>query len=149
MVYVTDHVEKNERKEFLVHAHSIVSYYRGKYVIESLFREIKSAVELRPFFVWKEDHVKAHYDVAVMAAYINHYICAHLNKLHGEGVQIIPTEYYDELEKNSRVVILKDKFGNSVRKAKPLSNTFKQALACLRLERLSLPSAHASFGVCY
>lgn len=47
--------------EQMVHA------YRQKYLIESAFREMKTALKLRPWFVYKESHVRAHYTVCVLA----------------------------------------------------------------------------------
>jgi transposase len=41
--------------------------YRQKYLIENAFREMKSILKLRPWFVYKDDHVRAHYTVCVVA----------------------------------------------------------------------------------
>ena len=41
--------------------------YRQKYLIESAFREMKSILKLRPWFVYKEAHIRAHYTICVLA----------------------------------------------------------------------------------
>jgi len=41
--------------------------YRQKFLIESAFREMKSILKLRPWFVYKEAHIRAHYTICVLA----------------------------------------------------------------------------------
>jgi transposase len=48
-------------------AEQMVHAYRQKYLIESAFREMKTVLKLRPWFVYKEAHVRAHYTVCVLA----------------------------------------------------------------------------------
>lgn len=148
MVYVTSHTEKNDLGSFTVTAREIVSHYRGKHVIEGLFRQMKSAVDLRPFFVWKTEHVKAHYDIAVLAAFIHHYICRKVGQQTADDQNFFqPTEFYDELAAHANVVTLTDNNGNHMRKRQQCSDKMKQALARLGLERLNLPGAHTSHNV--
>lgn len=45
----------------------MVSAYRQKYLIENAFREMKSILKLRPWFVYKMEHVRAHYMICVLA----------------------------------------------------------------------------------
>jgi hypothetical protein len=74
MVYITDHVEKRDEVNFKLSAFDIINHYRNKYIIENAFREMKSFLDLRPFYVRTEEHVKAHYDIGVIAYFINNYI---------------------------------------------------------------------------
>lgn len=74
MVYITDHIEEHRPGHFKVLAYDIIKHYRDKYIIEKAFREFKSFLDLRPFHVWTDDHVKAHYDIGVIAYFINQYI---------------------------------------------------------------------------
>ncbi|MBT8375168.1 MAG: IS1634 family transposase [Deltaproteobacteria bacterium] len=75
MVYITDHVEKESDDITLrLSAYAIIDHYRNKYIIENAFREMKSFLDLRPFYVWTEDHVKAHYDIGIIGYFINNYI---------------------------------------------------------------------------
>ena len=61
---VTNHSEK-EGDRFTRDTVSVVQPYREKVVIESSFRDIKSFVEVAPVYVWKAEHVKAHYTICV------------------------------------------------------------------------------------
>jgi len=45
----------------------MMTAYRQKYLIESAFREMKSILKLRPWFVYKMEHVRAHYTICVLA----------------------------------------------------------------------------------
>jgi len=46
---------------------AIVEAYRQKYLIESAFREMKTVLKLRPWHVYKEEHIRAHYTICVLA----------------------------------------------------------------------------------
>jgi transposase len=48
-------------------AEEMMSAYREKYLIEAAFREMKQALKLRPWFVYKMEHVRAHYTICVLA----------------------------------------------------------------------------------
>ncbi len=48
-------------------APEMVGAYRQKYLIESAFREMKSVLKLRPWFVYKMEHVRAHYTICILA----------------------------------------------------------------------------------
>lgn len=45
----------------------VIHAYRQKYLIEAAFRGMKSILKLRPWFVYKDEHVKAHYTICVLA----------------------------------------------------------------------------------
>jgi transposase len=79
MVYITDHTEKKNKTIFKLSAFDIIKHYRNKYIIENSFRELKSFLDLRPFYVRTEEHVKAHYDIGVIACFINNYIYEQLS----------------------------------------------------------------------
>lgn len=75
MVYITDHIEKeSDGITFRLSAYAIIDHYRSKHVIENAFKEMKSFLDLRPFYVWTEEHVKAHYDIGVIGYFVNNYI---------------------------------------------------------------------------
>lgn len=48
-------------------AEEMIMAYRQKYLIENAFREMKSVLKLRPWFVYKMEHVRAHYTICVLA----------------------------------------------------------------------------------
>jgi len=78
MVYITDHTEK-DGTFFRVSAYDITMHYKNKYVVENAFREMKSFLSLRPFYVRTEDHVEAHFDIGVIDYFINQYIHYYLS----------------------------------------------------------------------
>lgn len=70
---VTNHKEKSG-KEYKLSAPEAILPYREKLVIEDAFRDIKSFVEVSPFYVWTEKHVKAHFTICVLAYFINRFL---------------------------------------------------------------------------
>jgi transposase len=72
-VFVTNHVEK-QQGEYLFPAKYIIQAYREKTQIEDAFKNIKSFVKIRPFFVNKDEHVKAVYTICVLSYFINRYL---------------------------------------------------------------------------
>lgn len=48
----------------------MIYHYREKTKIEAAFRTMKSLLKLRPWFVYKEEHVYAHYTICVAAYFI-------------------------------------------------------------------------------
>lgn len=103
LVYATNHVDRRDgsplRQDYMVHARDIVGHYKAKWVIENAFREMKSFVCLRPFHVWTEKHVKAHFDIAILGYVINMFIYRKLKPL---GVSL--RDFYGELHKNALAV---------------------------------------------
>jgi len=71
-VFVTNHVEKHQG-QYLLSAKRIIKAYREKSQIEDAFKNIKSFVK-RPFFVNKDEHVKAVYTICVLSYFINRYL---------------------------------------------------------------------------
>jgi transposase len=61
-------------------AEQMVIAYREKYLIESAFREMKSILKLRPWFVYKEEHIRAHYTICVLAYLLERIIDLGLEK---------------------------------------------------------------------
>ena len=72
-VFVTNHVEK-QQGQYLLPAKQIIKAYREKTRIEDAFKNIKSFVKIRPFFVNKDEHVKAVYTICVLSYFINRYL---------------------------------------------------------------------------
>jgi transposase len=147
MVYVTNHTETHENGSFVVSAFDIVEHYKNKYRIEAFFRSLKSFVELRPFHVWKEAHVKAHYDIAVIACFINNYINESLKKLNTKDDTLSLTDFYTELEKSAPVIQLSAATGTQVRKPMPVSKPLTQILLAMGLASVLEPATHAVHGI--
>ena len=81
---VSNHTEQNANG-FEVSASEAITPYRDKVVIESVFRDIKSFIDIAPVYVWTEAHVKAHYTICVLAHLINRTIMLRLHKDRGEN----------------------------------------------------------------
>ena len=72
-VFIANHVEK-QHGQYLLPAKRIIEVYREKTQIEDAFKNIKSFVKIRPFFVNKDEHVKAVYTICVLSYFINRYL---------------------------------------------------------------------------
>ncbi|MBC8461596.1 MAG: IS1634 family transposase [Deltaproteobacteria bacterium] len=72
-MFVTNHVKK-EQEQYLFPSKRIIEAYREKTQVEDAFKNIKSFVKIRPFFVNKDEHVKAVYTICVLSYFINRYL---------------------------------------------------------------------------
>lgn len=72
-VFVSNHVEKQQGK-YQLPTKRIIEAYREKTQVEDAFKNIKSFVKIRPFFVNTEEHVKAVYTICVLSYFINRYL---------------------------------------------------------------------------
>ncbi len=72
-MFVTNHVKK-EQEQYLFPSKRIIEAYREKTQVENAFKNIKSFVKIRPFFVNKVEHVKAVYTICVLSYFINRYL---------------------------------------------------------------------------
>src|SRR5262249_18309820 len=63
-------------------AQEMIHAYRQKYLIEAAFREMKSILKLRPWFVYKEEHVRAHYTICVLAYVLERLLDLRLEEHH-------------------------------------------------------------------
>jgi transposase len=137
LVYITNHVERDELKYFKLSASEIVQHYKAKYVIENSFRELKSFLELRPFFVWTNNHVKAHFDIAMVAYFINNHIYHRLSK-----IDVSVRDFYELLDEASDAVEIKAPDGATTIKSKRISPSLEKCLNTLDIPALSLPVPH-------
>lgn len=88
---VTNHISKNQNKQFAVSAEEAINPYRDKVIIESAFRDIKSFVEVKPVYVWTPLHVKAHYTCCVLSYLINRTLTIRLHENKGKETKEIFT----------------------------------------------------------
>ena len=91
-VFLTNHTEKQGRG-FKVKPQTIIKAYREKTKIEDVFKNVKSFLKLRPFFVNTEAHVKAVYTICILAYFINRYL-ANQRKAIGEKDFLNSKELY-------------------------------------------------------
>jgi transposase len=142
LVYVTDHTELKENGDFAVSASDIVFHYKGKYIVENAFREIKSFLDLRPIFVWTEAHVRAHYDICIMAYFINVYISSHFKDQY-----FSLRNFHEHLDKFGKVIQVKDPSDHMIYKLLEINEKTKQYLNSLGLSALVSPRLQISHGV--
>jgi len=108
-IFITNHIEAGESGHYAVPASAIVSHYKDKFVIENAFRHLKSILDLRPFYVRLDDHVRAHVDICMCAYYLNNWIYQKLSES-----EISIDDFYSELKKNSHTCRLKSDEKNIV-----------------------------------
>ena len=72
-VFVSNHIEK-QQGQYLLPTKRIIEAYREKTQVEDAFKHIKSFVKIRPFFVNKDEHVRAVYTICVLSYFINRYL---------------------------------------------------------------------------
>lgn len=67
---VTNHHEK-EQSQFKLQSRDIIKPYREKNKIEEAFKNLKSFVEIEPFYVYLPLSIKAHYTICVLSYLMN------------------------------------------------------------------------------
>jgi hypothetical protein len=72
-VFVSNHIKK-EKGQYLLPTKRIIEAYREKTQVEDAFKNIKSFVKIRPFFVNTDEHVRAVYTICVISYFINRYL---------------------------------------------------------------------------
>ncbi|MBW1613823.1 MAG: IS1634 family transposase [Deltaproteobacteria bacterium] len=126
LIYITNHTEKLDDMYFNVSAGQIVQHYKNKYLIENAFRHLKSFADLRPFYVWLTEHVKAHVDICMIAYFINTHIYHRLSE-----AEISLDRFYSLIKSFSRVCRLDTGTGRPVTLLKTLSKEMNQVLKLL------------------
>ena len=143
LVFVSDHVEKRKNnRDFIVSASDIVAHYKGKHVVENAFREMKSFIELRPIYVWTEEHVKAHYDINIVACFINNFINDKIKDL-DQSLR----DFHSHLEKAGRVIELHTPSGRTAYKLKQVSAQTRHYFKKIGIADMLSPTLHRSHGV--
>jgi transposase len=114
-VFITNHIQRQGRG-FKVTPLMIIRAYRDKTKIEDVFKNVKSFLKIRPFFVNTEKHVKAVYTICIMAYFLNKFL-ANQRKACGEKDYLNSKELYAPF-KNIDFVTLFDKIsGKSITKS--------------------------------
>jgi hypothetical protein len=83
-VFITNHTEKQGRG-FKVKPETIIQAYRNKTKIEEVFKNVKSFLKLRPFFVNTAAHVRAVYTICILAYFINRYLANQRKEIEGKN----------------------------------------------------------------
>jgi transposase len=112
-VFVSNHIERQGRG-FKVKPEKVVKAYREKTKIEDVFKNVKSFLKLRPFFVNTNNHVKAVYTVCILGYFINKYL-ANKRKKAGEKDFLNSSNLYAPF-KDIDIATLEDKSTGAVEK---------------------------------
>jgi len=131
-VFITNHIEKQGRG-FKVKPQSIIKAYREKTKIEDVFKNVKSFLKLRPFFVNTDAHVKAVYTICILAYFINRYL-ANQRKSTGENDYLNSKELYAPFKDIDIATLEDSRSGYIFKKPAKLPESTTALLA-----RLSLP----------
>jgi len=91
-VFITNHIERQGRG-FKISPSKVIRAYRNKTKIEDVFKNVKSFLKIRPFFVNTEKHVKAVYTICILAYFLNKFL-ANQRKSAGEKDYLNSKELY-------------------------------------------------------
>jgi hypothetical protein len=125
-VFVSNHIERND-ESFIFPGQQIICAYRDKTKIEDAFKHIKSFLKIRPFYVYRNAHVRAVYSICVLAYFLNKDLAERRKK--NEGIDYLNSKNLYEPFRNGDMVTLKDRLsGKMIRKPVELSPNQKELL---------------------
>jgi transposase len=125
-VFSTNHLERQGRG-FKVTPSMIIRAYRDKTKIEDVFKNVKSFLKIRPFFVNTEKHVKAVYTICILAYFLNKFL-ANQRKAIGEKDYLNSKELYAPFRDIDFVTLLDEISGKSITKSVELPEDTKNIL---------------------
>jgi transposase len=135
-VFVTNHT-KTQGRGFKVKPQSIIKAYREKTKIEDVFKNVKSFLKLRPFFVNTEAHVKAVYTICILAYFINRYL-ANQRRSIGEKDYLNSKELYAPFKDIDIATLEDSRSGYMFKKAVKLPASTKALLEKLSLRQVAI-----------
>ncbi len=136
-VFTTNHIEKQGRG-FRVRPQTIINAYRDKTKIEDVFKNVKSFLKLRPFFVNTDAHVEAVYTICILGYFINKYL-SNQRKAMGEKDYLNSRELFAPFKDIDIATLEDSNTGQRIRKAVKLPPDTKKLL-----ERIEMP--HVAFA---
>lgn len=137
-VFISNHVAKHGRG-YNMKAADILRAYREKTEIEDAFKNLKSFVKLRPFFVNTDQHVRAVFTICVLAYHINKTLSRMRKNIEGRDY-LNSDELYDPFRNSELVTMTDPRSGTKSTKVVPPSREAKALLKKLGLSRLLLES---------
>jgi hypothetical protein len=114
-VFITNHIEKQGRG-FRLRAQAIIKAYRDKTKIEDVFKNVKSFLKLRPFFVNTDAHVDAVYTVCILGYTTNKYL-ANQRKAIGDKDYLNSKELYAPFKDIDIATLEDSNTGQRIKKA--------------------------------
>jgi transposase len=132
-VFVTNHIEKQE-EEPLLPAKRIIEAYREKTQVEDAFKNIKSFVKIRPFFVNTDEHVKAVYTICVLSYFINRYLSEKRKESEGKDY-LNSSQLYAPFKSCKLITLLETVAGITKKDIIPISEEQKAILSDIISEK--------------
>ncbi len=126
-VFITNHTERQGRG-FKIKPPKIIRAYRDKTKIEDVFKNVKSFLKIRPFFVNTENHVKAVYTICILAYFLNKFL-TNQRIAAGEKDFLNSKELYAPFKNIDYVTLFDQTSGQTVRKLVELPEKTKRILA--------------------
>ncbi len=133
-VFVTNHTEK-DGLEYKLKPQQVIDCYRKKTKIEDVFKNVKSFLKIRPFFVNTERHVCAVYTVCMIAYFINKYL-ANKRKDQGEKDYLNSQQLYQPFKDIDIATLADSKSGQEVKKSVSIPQMTKDLLERLGMLHL-------------
>jgi len=106
-------------------------------LIEDVFKNVKSFLKLRPFFVNTEAHVRAVYTICILAYFINRYL-AKKRKSIGEKNFLNSKELYAPFKDIDIATLEDSNTGKTVKKVVSLPGDTNRLLEKIRLSGVAL-----------
>ena len=125
-VFITNHIERQGRG-FRISPSKVIRAYRNKTKIEDVFKNVKSFLKIRPFFVNTEKHVKAVYTICILAYFLNKFL-ANQRKSAGEKDYLNSKELYAPFKNIDFVTLFDPISGQSAIKSVELPKETKNIL---------------------
>jgi transposase len=117
-VFITNHTAKHGRG-FKVKPETIIKAYRDKTKIEDVFKNVKSFLKIRPFFVNTDAHVRAVYTICILAYFINKYL-SNQRKQAGDKDYLNSKELYAPFRDVDIVTLRDSNTGQTIKRAAEL-----------------------------
>jgi hypothetical protein len=131
-VFISNHCETTS-SHFVVPFGMLIRTYREKSVIEDVFKHLKSFLHLRPFYVHRDEHVKAVYTICVLGYVLNKDLAERRKKL--EGVDYLNSKNLYAPFHNGHSVTLKDlRSGQHKKQTVELTSTQERLLQALNIK---------------
>jgi len=123
--FITNHVESTG--DFFDFAGKrVIKAYRDKTKIEDAFKHIKSFLKIRPFYVNRDEHVRAVYTICMLAYFINKNLAERRKNL--EGIDYINSKNLYQPFRSCHYVTLKDRSSGKKQKKTVELTTEQQRL---------------------
>jgi len=133
--FITNHKEREEGL-YTYPTRRIITSYRDKDKVERAFRNIKSFVKFSPVYVFKKEHVRAHYTICVLSYLMNINIVNQVKEAKTSPFKS-SDRIYEELSDCILAEFKASRKGKSVKKTNSLTENQKNILRSLKCEHLA------------